>query len=250
MQDSWFSSGNINTSPRHAARHSHPSRPSLVITSFLLQDIMKASQILCTLVAIAVLESACSACLVTNCPKGGKRSLGHGKDTLRQVPRSVDRIHIPRGGQEKNMAAMSAMPEEDWFCDKARIVFQCPRCGPAKTGHCYGADICCGVEMGCAMATVDTLVCQREQMSPEPCVGPTGHVPCGRNGKCAAPGVCCTPGTYILAAYQVLYAEGISESCTIDPSCHQALSQEMVNLFMYEVGNMRGAGQLSDVDDK
>ncbi|KAJ8879137.1 hypothetical protein PR048_019743, partial [Dryococelus australis] len=114
---------------------------------------MKDSQILCTLVVIAVLESGCSACLITNCPKGGKRSLGHGKDTLRQSP----------------------------------------RCGPAKTGHCYGADICCGVEMGCVMATVDTLVCQREQMSPEPCVGPTVHVPCGRNGKCAAPGVCCTP---------------------------------------------------------
>ncbi|XP_041047631.1 neurophysin 1-like [Carcharodon carcharias] len=78
---------------------------------------------------------------------------------------------------------------------------QCMSCGPSNRGHCYGANICCGEEIGCYIGTSETLRCQQEDHLPSPCE-PTGRA-CGRNGgKCASSGICCT-----------------EESCAMDPMC-------------------------------
>nr|BAD27476.1 vasotocin precursor [Triakis scyllium] len=73
-------------------------------------------------------------------------------------------------------------------------VRQCMTCGPQNRGHCFGANICCGEEIGCYIGTSETLRCQEENYLPSPCE-PAGR-PCGRNsGKCASPGICCTDET-------------------------------------------------------
>ncbi|GCB79436.1 hypothetical protein scyTo_2000031 [Scyliorhinus torazame] len=78
---------------------------------------------------------------------------------------------------------------------------QCMPCGPGSRGHCFGANICCGDDIGCHIGTSEALTCQKEDYLPTPCE-PTGRA-CGRNGgKCASPGICCS-----------------EQSCAMDPSC-------------------------------
>ncbi|GFG34469.1 hypothetical protein Cfor_06420 [Coptotermes formosanus] len=109
-----------------------------------------------TAAILTVLVGFCAACLITNCPKGGKRAGPH----IQESP----------------------------------SVRQCARCGPAKLGHCYGPAICCGPQIGCLVATPETARCLTEAASPIPCIAPTG-AQCGEGkfvGRCTANGVCCT----------------------------------------------------------
>ncbi|KAK9729418.1 Neurohypophysial hormone, N-terminal Domain [Popillia japonica] len=94
-------------------------------------------------------------CLITNCPRGGKRS---GKMT------SLEGTNVK----------------------------QCLACGPGRIGQCFGSKICCG-PFGCLVGTPETLRCQREGFfhESEPCIA--GNSFCRKNtGRCAAEGICCS----------------------------------------------------------
>ncbi|XP_023310518.1 oxytocin-neurophysin 1-like [Anoplophora glabripennis] len=95
-----------------------------------------------------------NCCLITNCPRGGKRS---GKF----------------GALEANIKP-------------------CVSCGPGHSGQCFGPSICCG-PFGCLMGTPETLRCQREGFfhEREPCIA--GGASCRKNtGRCAIDGICCS----------------------------------------------------------
>ncbi|XP_030763412.1 oxytocin-neurophysin 1-like [Sitophilus oryzae] len=96
-----------------------------------------------------------SGCLITNCPRGGKRS---GKFAL---------------------------------LEKSNIK-QCIACGPGGTGQCFGPSICCG-PFGCLMGTPETIKCHRDGFFHEkdPCIA--GSANCRKNtGRCTMDGICCS----------------------------------------------------------
>ncbi|XP_019875871.1 neurophysin 1 [Aethina tumida] len=104
-------------------------------------------------VLLLVLADVVVGCLITNCPRGGKRS---GKFEL----------------MEPNIKS-------------------CVSCGPGHTGQCFGPSICCG-PFGCLMGTSETIRCQREGFfqEREPCIA--GSSFCRKNtGRCAIDGICC-----------------------------------------------------------
>ncbi|KAI7813418.1 vasotocin-neurophysin VT 2-like [Triplophysa rosa] len=80
---------------------------------------------------------------------------------------------------------------------------QCMTCGPGDQGRCFGPSLCCGEEIGCLLASPQTLRCQEEEYLPSPCDVP--GKPCGSDeGRCAAPGLCCD-----------------TDGCMFDPSCSE-----------------------------
>ncbi|GJQ82235.1 putative neurohypophysial hormones [Trypoxylus dichotomus] len=92
-------------------------------------------------------------CLITNCPRGGKRN-----------------------GKMNHLDAN---------------VKPCISCGPGHMGQCFGPSICCG-PFGCLLGTPETVRCQKDGLfhETEPCIA--GNSPCRRNtGRCAAEGICC-----------------------------------------------------------
>ncbi|XP_066586522.1 oxytocin-neurophysin 1-like [Prorops nasuta] len=92
-------------------------------------------------------------CLITNCPRGGKR-----------------------GG--------TAIMLENF----AR---ECPTCGPNHLGQCFGPNICCGPIIGCFIGTPETYKCRKESLYSRPCIA--GYAMCrGNTARCAANGICCS----------------------------------------------------------
>ncbi|CAH1377445.1 hypothetical protein MTP99_018844 [Tenebrio molitor] len=111
------------------------------------------SKLVVSIVLLAFIESLVSGCLITNCPRGGKRS-------------------------KFGLAETSVKP--------------CVSCGPGQSGQCFGPSICCG-PFGCLLGTPETLRCQREGFfhEREPCIA--GSAPCRKNtGRCAFDGICCS----------------------------------------------------------
>ncbi|XP_042865376.1 oxytocin-neurophysin 1-like isoform X2 [Penaeus japonicus] len=105
-------------------------------------------------VAMAVLVGSGTACFITNCPPGGKRS------------------------------SPSA---------QLGSVRTCAQCGPGLQGRCVGPDICCGPEIGCYLGTREAILCRSENLVPVTCSNDDLKT-CGRQreGRCASSGVCCT----------------------------------------------------------
>ncbi|XP_034254296.1 oxytocin-neurophysin 1-like [Thrips palmi] len=151
--------------------------------------------------ALLALLGACWACLITNCPRGGKRS-----GSAVAVPGAVS-------GRNREV--------------------QCAACGPGGEGLCIGPGICCSPLFGCVMASRGT--CTRAVAFPPHCAPPPSasgastasaasalaglplDAPCGADltpdgsapGRCAAQGVCCT-----------------HDSCRIDAVCQSLQSRE------------------------
>ncbi|GAU91961.1 hypothetical protein RvY_04117 [Ramazzottius varieornatus] len=118
---------------------------------------MQSQSSLAVVVLAAIVSLQCiTACFVTNCPPGGKRSVFNFAPTLRTSPR------------------------------------QCMSCGPNGKGQCFGSSICCGASFGCLIGTEESAVCQKENYVRTPCFN--RGTACGINNKglCAADGVCCT----------------------------------------------------------
>ncbi|KAG7200668.1 hypothetical protein KM043_001221 [Ampulex compressa] len=92
-------------------------------------------------------------CLITNCPRGGKR--GETVTALENVAR------------------------------------ECTSCGPNRMGQCFGPQICCGPSIGCFLGTPETFKCRKESLYSRPCVA--GFAMCrGSTARCAANGICCS----------------------------------------------------------
>ncbi|XP_066137604.1 oxytocin-neurophysin 1-like [Euwallacea fornicatus] len=121
---------------------------------------LKVLRIIITVLTYLVLINSVyvSGCLITNCPRGGKRSGKFG------------------AMENSNM----------------KQVHQCISCGPGGTGQCFGPKICCG-PFGCLLGTPETIRCQRDGMfhELEPCIAGTAN--CKKNtGRCATDGMCCS----------------------------------------------------------
>ncbi|KAK8730677.1 hypothetical protein OTU49_007865, partial [Cherax quadricarinatus] len=103
---------------------------------------------------VGVLVGAATACFITNCPPGGKRS-GH----------TTQLAHFRT----------------------------CTSCGPGLRGRCMGPEICCGPGLGCFLGTREARMCRSENLVPLTCTN-TDLNTCGRmrEGRCAASGICCT----------------------------------------------------------
>ncbi|XP_072394479.1 neurophysin 1-like [Diabrotica undecimpunctata] len=114
---------------------------------------MVKNNIIFTILFIVFANTYVESCLITNCPRGGKRS---GKTGL----------------MESNLKP-------------------CISCGPGHTGQCFGPNICCG-PFGCLLGSPETVRCQREGSfhEREPCIAGSGF--CRKNtGRCATDNICC-----------------------------------------------------------
>ncbi|GLH02912.1 Isotocin-neurophysin IT 1, partial [Gryllus bimaculatus] len=108
------------------------------------------------IVLMMILTFSC-ACMIINCPRGGKRSAMENNEIL--------------------------------------PMRNCARCGPNNTGHCYGPSICCAEELGCLLGGPEAQPCAAEALSPDPCVEPALGPRCfGGRGFCATSALCCTQG--------------------------------------------------------
>ncbi|XP_025267295.1 neurophysin 1-like [Camponotus floridanus] len=105
------------------------------------------------LVICASLIFLSHACLIVNCPRGGKRS------DIASFLKTVTR--------------------------------ECPTCGPNHMGQCFGPRICCGPNIGCFIGTPETYRCRKESLYTKPCIA--GYAMCrGNTARCAANGICCS----------------------------------------------------------
>lgn len=93
-----------------------------------------------------------SACLITNCPRGGKR--------------------------------VETAPLEGF-------TRECPSCGPNRLGQCFGPHICCGPNIGCFVGTPETYRCRKESLYSRPCIAGYAMCR-GNTARCAANGICCS----------------------------------------------------------
>ncbi|XP_075214575.1 neurophysin 2-like [Lycorma delicatula] len=105
--------------------------------------------------------SLATACLITNCPKGGKRGFQSYLGKL------VD----------------SKLTEKD-------SPPQCIKCGPGGDGRCVGPTLCCGPRIGCLMSSPGILSqCSGYSFTPSSttptCLTSSGY------GICAVDGICC-----------------------------------------------------------
>ncbi|KAI4495714.1 hypothetical protein M0802_008337 [Mischocyttarus mexicanus] len=131
----------------------HPTDSSNNLVKVFIENMTK--QILLVFITSFILIS--SACLITNCPRGGKR---------------VD--------NEVPLVTTTEYPVKD-----------CISCGPNGQGQCFGSNICCGPTFGCHMGTSYTKKCRKEFSDQISCL--SGFAMCSGNvGRCAAIGICCS----------------------------------------------------------
>lgn len=124
----------------------HPTGRSNSLVKDLTENMTKKILIFTSFIFIS------SACLITNCPRGGKRG-----DI--EVPESPIRECLP--------------------------------CGPSQLGQCFGPNICCGPTFGCHIGTSQTQKCRKEQFDSSPCMAGFAMCN-GNKGRCGAGGICCS----------------------------------------------------------
>ncbi|XP_060788699.1 isotocin-neurophysin IT 2-like [Neoarius graeffei] len=102
-------------------------------------------------VSLLCFLSVCSACYISNCPIGGKRSL----------------IDVP-----------------------ARKLYTSMACGPRDRGRCFGPRTCCAAGLGCSVGSPEAASCMKETYISTACEN-GGRPCGSEGGHCAAPSVCC-----------------------------------------------------------
>ncbi|KAK0182768.1 hypothetical protein PV327_000869 [Microctonus hyperodae] len=106
-----------------------------------------------TLFIVSIFICTSVGCLITNCPRGGKR-------------RDLSLPLLPN------------------------LFKKCTSCGPKLQGNCFGPNICCGSTIGCYIGTPETHNCRGENLFFNPCIA--GFAMCRDNtGRCAANNICC-----------------------------------------------------------
>lgn len=129
------------------------------------------------------------ACLITNCPRGGKR--GDIAPSLGIVAR------------------------------------ECPSCGPNHLGQCFGPHICCGPSIGCFVGTPETYRCRKESLYTRPCIA--GYAMCrGNTARCATSGICCSQESCHMDT-SCRISEGVGNDRKIDADPSAILSSNEVS---------------------
>ncbi|KAL6262812.1 hypothetical protein P5V15_005602 [Pogonomyrmex californicus] len=117
------------------------------------------------------------ACLITNCPRGGKRS---------------------------DLAPLG------------NVVRECPSCGPNHLGQCFGPHICCGPNIGCFIGTSETYRCRKESLYIRPCIAGYAMCR-GNTARCASNGICCSQEScYIDSSCRISNAVGSDRKLDAD----------------------------------
>lgn len=161
------------------------------------------------------------SCLITNCPRGGKR--GDNSLVQNSVYPETNTNYVRYIYCLKNYVLLV-------ICMIIHIPLQCIPCGPGDQGVCIGKNICCTRD-GCFAGTRHTESCQNIKNTRTSCLSEVNTQTCGDKGRCKAKYLCCSKGTGKPNIYYKIYKYShpfqtiihvffiFLDQCVADPLC-------------------------------